>query len=247
MYNLSDEDINGYCEFVKQVKNSTNTNISMVLDIDFFTRKLDDEMKKAAIKIVKYAVKNNIAYSFSPCGYITQEDIEYINQEAVEEKCNINILCGENNSIVTPQPVNDIEANINIQGSNNIIRLGKIRGRSKEYSRLNINIRANNSLTDIGDSFIEKSLDIQCGRSWGSQSDNIEIKIDSPCTIKDVKFFACNNNSKIHIEKHCMFDSNIYIANADEHPIYDRDTKEIINKGNIEKTRIYRTPLRFNL
>ena len=155
----------------------------------------------------------------------------YPQNGCTENNCELNIINTSDNKIVQNDIIQNIKVNINIQGCDNIVKLGKILGLGKEVSQLNIYINANNSTIDIGNIKIEKDLSIQLGRKNSCPSDSVNIKIGKLCSFGSAKIEACHNNSELIIEDYCMIGDDVYVANTDNHPIYTHNTKEILNRA----------------
>ena len=143
------------------------------------------------------------------------------------EKTFINIQ-GENNDVIIDTDFNKGKIVININGSNNKINITNCNNINVE---IYIYINGNNSFTSIDNLWVGHTLNILNGINIeNTRSNNTKVIIESGCTIESASINSFHSNLSVNIGCNCMLSHNISLFSSDTHPIYDKETKQIINK-----------------
>ncbi len=130
----------------------------------------------------------------------------------------INRISGENNTIVIPDDVADIQINY-FAGNNNIIYLS-------ENSKYKINyIIGDNNTLKLGKT--EQTSDITIELKG---NDSVLYSGDSDYYFRSVKLKIEGDKKNLIIGKDCMFSYGIEIWTGDGHPIYDITQNKRINQ-----------------
>lgn len=137
-------------------------------------------------------------------------------------------VCANNNIVICDKDKSCID--MKIRGKNNIIKIGKLN--SCAESKITINVYGDNNEIFIDGNVYCGKLDIIIGvySSNFAPVTNAKIYIGQSTTIEDATFALYNSNSEIEIGERCMFAYGIVVYNTDAHPIFDLDSKKIINK-----------------
>ncbi len=118
---------------------------------------------------------------------------------------------------------------IAITGKNHSLRLGDL---SNIVGTLNIQINGDDTMTDIGNIYVGTILTILNGKTInGKVSENTSIRIGNGCTFEGCQICSFHTGTSVSVGEKCMFSGGIYVMGSDTHPIYDYETKEIINKA----------------
>ncbi len=120
--------------------------------------------------------------------------------------------------------------NLNICGENNSVIIKKLSNFSKGI--ININITGSNNKIFIDENVcVSTGLNINIGNSHYNYIDSkdIEIKIGKYTTFELTYISGVNFGTKIEIGEKCMFSFDTKLINSDFHPIYDNETKQIVN------------------
>jgi acetyltransferase-like isoleucine patch superfamily enzyme len=110
--------------------------------------------------------------------------------------------------------------NWDIEGNNNLIEFGNC-----YLKDVTIKIRGNNHQIKIGD-----EVYMYGGILWIEDEQNAII-IDKNTSIQSAHLAVTETGRKINIGKNCMLAEDIIIRTGDSHPIFDIETKNIINGG----------------
>ncbi len=108
-------------------------------------------------------------------------------------------IAGNNNKVILVLPIKAINSQIDIDGDNCHVEIGKT------------------------DKFYNVKIHLWDG-------DNQILTIGDNTTIRGAEFRMANSNTMIKIGINCMFSWGISIFATDSHTIFDKDTKEILNK-----------------
>lgn len=136
---------------------------------------------------------------------------------------------GENNIVEVQEGINPENFEIHLGGNNNVVKIGKTTRFKK--GKLFIVIHGSNCSVEIGDSFYSCGLcKILIGNQAYAKVQNCKVKIKKNTTIENGSFQIQNSNTEILVGENCMMAHNIILYNTDSHPIYDKDTRKIINK-----------------
>ncbi len=128
-------------------------------------------------------------------------------------------------------PTTDLKyVKLKVNGINNTVI---IEGIKTHKGKISINIFGDNNSVIIKDGFsISNKLNILIGQkhpNFGKVT-NSKFFIDESTSIEQARYVTFNSNTYCNIGKRCMFAYNIVIFNTDAHPIFDKETGEIINK-----------------
>ena len=117
---------------------------------------------------------------------------------------------------------------LNINGVDNQIKIGKIRGNGDVC----LSLVGDNNKVCIGDIYVSNSLNIVLGQDHYNfgKIHNTELQIGNNTTFERAVIKTFNSNNRIKIGSRCMFSYGITLYNTDAHPIYKKGTEKIINK-----------------
>ncbi len=126
---------------------------------------------------------------------------------------------------------NDLKrVNLNISGKNNVVIIKKL---SENLNKINMFVFGDNNKVVIDENVsVSQNLSIYIGqnnKNFGPVS-NCDIIIGKNTSFESCALFIKNSNSSIKIGNNCMFAFNITLYHTDSHPIFDINTKQIINK-----------------
>jgi acetyltransferase-like isoleucine patch superfamily enzyme len=107
-----------------------------------------------------------------------------------------------------------------IEGNNNIIEFGDC-----YLKNVTIKIRGNNHHIKIGN-----DVYMYGGILWLEDENNL-ISIDDGTSIQSAHIAVTEKGKTISIGKNCMLAEEVIIRTGDSHPIFDIETKNIINGG----------------
>jgi acetyltransferase-like isoleucine patch superfamily enzyme len=107
-----------------------------------------------------------------------------------------------------------------IEGNNNIIEFGDC-----YLKNVTIKIRGNNHHIKIGN-----DVYMYGGILW-LEDENNSILIGKNTTIQSAHIAVTERNKKVIIGEDCMLAEEIIIRTGDSHPIFDANTKQLINHG----------------
>lgn len=77
---------------------------------------------------------------------------------------------------------------------------------------------------------VSSNLKIRIGKNEDNKINNVSVTIGKKTSIEDMEIITFNSNNKIIIGEECMISYNVLIYNTDGHPVYDRNSKKIINR-----------------
>ena len=118
---------------------------------------------------------------------------------------------------------------LNIDGENNIV---EISNNIEIQDLIKIRIYGNNNIIKIDENCEINFLNISLGMkhsNFGKVCNSV-FSIGKKTSIGEVEYNTFNSNTKCKIGNNCMFAFGILIYNTDAHPIFDIETKQIINK-----------------
>ena len=98
---------------------------------------------------------------------------------------------------------------------------------------VNINIFGNNNTVILDDNvFLSQKMSILIGQNHTNfgEVNNSRFFIGKNTSVESLNYITFNSNTFCEIEEDCMLSYDITIYNTDGHPIFNKDTKEIINK-----------------
>ena len=119
---------------------------------------------------------------------------------------------------------------LNISGVNNTVIIENI---ETNRGKIIINIFGDNNSIIIKEGLkLSGRLNVLIGQNHSNFGKvvNSEFYIDKNTGIESLQYVTFNSNTYCHIGKSCMFAYDIIIFNTDAHPIFNKDTMEIINK-----------------
>ena len=135
----------------------------------------------------------------------------------------------KNNNIDIPKEYKD-KINLNIEGQNNTIIVPK---NNHIIGSLSINIYGDNNKIIFDENVsVSTELSIYIGQNHPCFGKVIKssFTIGKNSSVEAVTYVTYNSNTYCNIEKDCMLSYGITIYNTDAHPIFKKDTREIINK-----------------
>ena len=140
------------------------------------------------------------------------------------------IIAKENNIQITKKDKKFVL--VNIQGINNNIIIENIK---TNKGKIVINIFGDNNSVIIKDGFyLSSQLNLIIGQNhpYFGKVINSKFLIDKNTSVESMQYVTFNSNTYCNIGENCMLASNITIFNTDAHPVFNKDTREIINKVN---------------
>ena len=135
----------------------------------------------------------------------------------------------KNNNIDIPKEYKD-KINLNIEGQNNTIIVPK---NNHIIGNISINIYGDNNKIIFNENvYVANSLSILIGQNHPNFGKviNSSFTIGKNSGVESLSYITFNSNTYCNIEKDCMLSYGITIYNTDAHPIFKKDTKEVINK-----------------
>lgn len=135
----------------------------------------------------------------------------------------------KNNNIDIPKEYKD-KINLNIEGQNNTIIVPK---NNHIIGNLSINIYGDNNKIIFNENVnVANSLSILIGQNhpYFGKVIKSSFTIGKNSSVEALTYVTYNSNTYCNIEKDCMLSYGITIYNTDAHPIFKKDTKEVINK-----------------
>ena len=136
----------------------------------------------------------------------------------------------DSSNIIDINPLDLNKVNLNIQGKNNKI---EIKNFSEEMlSKIEISIYGDNCSVFIDENFyISYGVHILLGLNHKNYAkiNNTHLKIGKNTTIESARIITFNSNNTISVGDECMLSENVMLHNTDSHPIYNKETGEIIN------------------
>lgn len=135
----------------------------------------------------------------------------------------------KNNNIDIPKEYKD-KINLNIEGQNNTIIVPK---NNHIIGNISINIYGDNNKIIFNENvYVANSLSISIGQNHPNFGKviNSSFTIGKNSGVESLSYITFNSNTYCNIEKDCMLSYGITIYNTDAHPIFKKDTKEVINK-----------------
>ena len=119
---------------------------------------------------------------------------------------------------------------LHIKGKGNLIEIKEplLDGSAK----IVICLYGNNNKIVIEEGFhLSGMLEMQIGQDHPNfgEVNNSSFKIGSNTSVESLRYMTYNSNVYCDIGKDCMFAYNIEIFNTDGHPIFDVNTKEVVN------------------
>lgn len=150
---------------------------------------------------------------------IPKKNFSHINLHIETTGNNINIKKNPSRGFV----------NINIIGKDCNLVIGDL---SSVIGNININIKGNNTYTEIGTILVGTGgLTIHNGITIdGIPSEFTTVIIGSGSSFEECTICSYHHNTSVTIGENCMFSGGIYVMGSDTHPIYNYETKEICNK-----------------
>ena len=131
------------------------------------------------------------------------------------------------NNIQIPDSIlGHVKLKLNGNNNNIIIEPQKIDG------MINIKIHGDNNTVKIAEGFrLSEGLNILIGHKHPcfGKVNHSDFIINKGTSMESVSYVAWNSNTFCKIGENCMFAYNITLFNTDAHPIFDLNTKKIIN------------------
>lgn len=125
----------------------------------------------------------------------------------------------------------EIFLNINLSGTGNTIKIGKLSNGCK--SKINMNLFCDNSTIIIGDNLsVNNNFIMIIGNNHPNfgKVENFSLHIGENVSIESILIHTVNSHAKIKIGNNCMIAEEVTIYDTDGHPVFDLETGEIINK-----------------
>ena len=132
------------------------------------------------------------------------------------------------NDISVPKSIAN-KIKFNVDGKNNRI----IFKPQKLIGNISINIFGDNNEVIFEEGFyLSSSLNIIIGQNHHNFGKvyNSKFFIGKNTTVESLNYITFNSNTYCNIEENCMLSYGITLYNTDGHPIFDKDTRKIINK-----------------
>lgn len=119
---------------------------------------------------------------------------------------------------------------LNIEGINNTVIIENLK---TDVGKITLNIYGDNNSVIIKDGFkLAGQLNITIGQKhpFFGKTNNCTFFIDKNTSVESMQYMTYNSNTYCNIGEECMVANNVMILNTDAHPIFNKDTREIINK-----------------
>lgn len=159
-------------------------------------------------------------------GIIDKNNIVDSNPKNINK---IKIIGKDNMVDVNPEDVHNF--NFRIIGDNNTIVIKKMSNIKENI--ITINLYGDNNFINIDENFyVSQNFNMLIGQNhpnFGKVKNSI-FKIGKNVSMESVNYITFNSNCSCNIGDNCMFSYNIDLYNTDGHPIFDINTKKIINK-----------------
>lgn len=120
---------------------------------------------------------------------------------------------------------------INVQGSNNLVEIGKLL--PGITGKISINLYGEDCSVVLSDRlWVSQYLTICVGQNHPNfgKVRNVKVELGSDVSIEGCVIITYNSNTKVSLGSRCMLSFGITIYNTDGHPILDKRTNKIINK-----------------
>ena len=143
---------------------------------------------------------------------------------------NIEKFC-DDNIIELSDKVTSDRLSLNIGGKGNKIKIGKCN--FGKNSRIAIELYGDNNIIEIKDGFsLSGILSVEMGRNHPiyGKIENSKIIIEEGTSVESCVITTIHSETYIEVGKNCMFASDINLYNTDSHPVFDFETKKVINK-----------------
>lgn len=144
----------------------------------------------------------------------------------IKAKIRISRYRKTNNIQIPDSILGHVKLKLNGNNNNIIIESQKING------MINIKIHGDNNTVKIAEGFrLSKGLNILIGHNHPcfGKVNHSDFIISKGTSMESVSYTTFNSNSYCKIGENCMFAYNITLFNTDAHPIFDLNTKKIIN------------------
>ena len=132
---------------------------------------------------------------------------------------------------------NDIRINENVRANVDLNIIGKnnkiIINTDAIIGKLNLKIFGDNNYILIDENVsVSSGLFILIGKNHPNFGKvcNSKLEIHKDTSIESLEYITYNSNTFCVIEEQCMLSYGILIYNTDGHPIFDKDTGELLNK-----------------
>lgn len=118
---------------------------------------------------------------------------------------------------------------INIVGENNVVEIDESVNIS---GYIRIKLYGDNNLIRIKRNANISVLDLAIGQKSPQmgKANNTEFELGEKSSVGEMQYVTFNSGAKCIIGDNCMFAFDINFYNTDAHPVFDINTKEIINK-----------------
>ena len=135
-----------------------------------------------------------------------------------------------NNIIELSDKITNDKLLFNIDGKGNRIIIGDCD--FGKNAKIAISLYGDNNTIDIKDGFhLSGNLLIEIGRNHPiyGKIENSKIIIDKNTSVESCTITSIHSDTFVEVGKNCMFASDINLYNTDSHPVFDLETKKIIN------------------
>lgn len=134
-----------------------------------------------------------------------------------------------NHILISPEHIKNVK--LKIEGEANEISIDTKKLSSK--SKIRISIYGDHNKVIIKEGFcLSGHVDITIGQkhpNFGKVVEH-ELVVDENTSAESFSYVAHNSHAFCHIGKNCMFAYGIMLYNTDAHPVFDINTKQIINR-----------------
>ena len=120
---------------------------------------------------------------------------------------------------------------LNINGKGNKIAIGECS--LEKNAQIAISLYGDNNIIEIKDGFhLSGNLLIEMGRNHPiyRKIENSKIIINEGTSVESCTITSIHSETFVEVGKNCMFASDINLYNTDSHPVFDLETKKVINK-----------------
>lgn len=147
----------------------------------------------------------------------------------IKLKYHSNFFVEESNTVIISNSIDRKKLHLSVKGKNNKIIINDC----FILNNLTIQIFAENSFLEIGKGSGFNNFKILMGANNPNAGllKNHTMKIGENVSIEGALIVATCGNTELVIGDNCMISDKISIYNADTHPIFKKNTKEIVNRS----------------
>ena len=182
-------------------------------------------LKKFFNKILRVFMARGVSLSQYPKEYQIPWDVLKQKNDFSQEPW----IYEEDNHIEI-HPLSKGKVDIVVKGKYNIVKIGVVKTNTE---KIKIVVGGNHNRINIGNIHTGKRLSIVVGIAGSplyTPAENCLVQIGNRCWFGDCEIRTVNSGTKLIIEDELVCSKRVIILHTDNHPIFDRESKKIINK-----------------